>query len=141
MKQKVTQLKITNKSLKAKAKEIKSKAASKLVHEEVVEESEGLGGLFGEEEPPVVVPEKKDPVETIKMINPNECRVIGYILLTKPASMNVMDPLTVGCLYFNGQTKTYSLRVKKLTFSINYLQNFISIDTDTGRLINKINGR
>jgi len=33
------------------------------------------------------------------------------------------------------------LRVKKLTFSINYLQNFISIDTNSGRLINKINGK
>ena len=52
-----------------------------------------------------------------------------------------MDPVIIGCVFYNGQTKKYTLRVKKLTFSINYLQNFISIDTNSGRLINKISGK
>jgi len=159
MKQKMSQVKITKKQLQAKAKEIKSKGmpsmakkvggAATLVFDEE-EQADGLGGLFGDDEPLQAASEKKGAADAeggkkvekpLSAINPNECKILGFILLTKPASLNVMDPVTVGCIFFNGSTKKYFLRVIKLTFSINYLQNFISIDTNSGRLINKINGK
>ena len=158
MKQKMSQMKITKKQLQAKAKEIKSKGmpamakkvggASTIVFDEE-EQADGLGGLFGDDDPLQAASEKKGAdaeggkkvEKPLSVINPNECKILGFILLTKPASLNVMDPVTVGCIFFNGSTKKYFLRVIKLTFSINYLQNFISIDTNSGRLINKINGK
>ena len=127
----------------------KAGGAAKLLFDEE-EQADGLGGLFGDEEPAQAASEKIGAAEAeggkkvekqLSTINPNECKILGYILMTKPASLNVMDPVTVGCIFLNGSTKKYFLRVIKLTFSINYLQNFISIDTNSGRLINKINGK
>jgi len=110
-------MKITKKSLQAKAKEIKGKAMKATtssvkadeVDEDFDEQAMALGGLFGDEEPVKSTSnntetddKKKADDKSLKSINPNECKVIGFVLLTKPASMNVMDPVTVGCIYFNG---------------------------------------
>jgi len=95
----------------------KAGGAAKLLFDEE-EQADGLGGLFGDEEPAQAASEKKGAAEAeggkkvekqLSAVNPNECKILGYILLTKPASLNVMDPVTVGCIFLNGSNKKYLL--------------------------------
>ena len=71
----------------------------------------------------------------------DECKVLGYILLTKPITINAKDPITVGCVFYSAKTQKYYLRVKKLTWFVNILQNLVSIESVSGHLYNKINGK
>jgi hypothetical protein len=58
-------------------------------------------------------------------------------MLTKPAHLNALDPVTVGCIFKNLADNKVYIRVKKLIYKINYLTLFIELDPDTGFYINK----
>lgn len=76
-----------------------------------------------------ITPQKEDRTN----YNAQDCEVLGYILLSKPAYVNDIDPVSVGCVFFNTKTQKYFLRVRKLMFVLNYLLTFISHDPVTGQ--------
>jgi hypothetical protein len=143
---------VVTKKAEAAGKPLIAKAPKKMVKklinpakidaDETFENSSLFGGLFGEEEQ---VKEEKKVVSAFAQPFKNfalaECKVLGYILLTKPTTMNVRDPITVGCVFFNGKTNKYYLRVKKLSWHVNFLQNLVTIDAVSGRPFNKITGK
>jgi hypothetical protein len=51
--------------------------------------------------------------------------------LSKPATLVSSEPLLVGCVLFNAQQVKFYLRVKKLSFTMQYLQNFVTMDANT----------
>jgi replicative DNA helicase len=65
--------------------------------------------------------------------NAAECKVLGYMLLSKPAIDKDIEPLMVGCVYYNGKTQKYYLRFRKLMFYSHYIQNFITLDQLSGQ--------
>lgn len=71
----------------------------------------------------------------------NQCKVLGYFLLSKPAFEKSIDPLTVGCIFYSSTTNKYYIRVRKLMLALQYLHNFISLDPVSGQQINKISGK
>jgi hypothetical protein len=56
-------------------------------------------------------------------------------------TLNVKDPVTVGCVFYSAKAQKYYLRVKKLTWNVNFLQNMVTIDAVSGRPYNKISGK
>lgn len=67
--------------------------------------------------------------------------ILGYILLSKPSFQKAIDPLLVGCVYYNSLTKKFYLKIRKVIFLLHYLQNFITLDTTSGQQINKLTGK
>lgn len=67
----------------------------------------------------------------VKPHSPN-CKVLGYVFLTRPAYEKVIDPVTVGCVFYDLDSNKYFFRVRKLMFQLHYLQNFISLDPNSG---------
>lgn len=61
----------------------------------------------------------------------NECKVLGYILLSKPQTVISIEPVTVGCVFYSANVHKYFLRVKRITFTVQYLQNFVNLDPTT----------
>ena len=96
--------------------------------------------LFGEATKDTNKDSKGSKLQKLRPFLQSDCKVLGYVLLSKPSSMNVIDPILVGCVFFYAKEQKYFLRVKKLTFTIQYLQNFITLDPVTGQKINKISG-
>lgn len=76
--------------------------------------------LFGEL--PITEKEKqgkKPPgIYPLRVMHASDCNILGYLLLSKPASLISLEPLIVGCVFFNARLKKHIIRVKKLTFAI-----------------------
>ena len=58
--------------------------------------------------------------------------VLGYIILSRPAYEKVIDPLMVGCVYINNETKKICMKMRKIVFLLHYIQNFITLDINSG---------
>lgn len=67
--------------------------------------------------------------------------MLGYILLSKPQTVISIDPVTVGCVFYSANVHKYFLRVKRITFTVQYLQNFVNLDPTTNQKINKLTGK
>lgn len=98
-----------------------------------------LSELFGDiPNPPAG---SKRNITVFRNFLPHNCKVLGYTLLSHPSHVVTSEPLLVGCVLFNGQLNKYFLRVKKISFTMQYLQSFITMDATTGQTINKISGK
>jgi hypothetical protein len=83
----------------------------------------------------VLIPE--EPVETkeYQKFDVSQCEIYGYILLSQPAHLKALDPISIGVLFKHNQ-RTY-IRIKKLCYKLNYLMQFIEQDPETGFFLNK----
>mmetsp|Transcript_13543 Transcript_13543/g.21102 ORF Transcript_13543/g.21102 Transcript_13543/m.21102 type:complete len:332 (-) Transcript_13543:14288-15283(-) len=94
-----------------------------------------------EQSPPPKPPspkQKRKKSGGFQKMDVSQCEIFGYILLTKPAHLRCLDPITVGCLFRNVTTGRVFIRVKKLMFKIDYLTQFIEVDPDTGFYFDKL---
>jgi hypothetical protein len=58
-------------------------------------------------------------------------------LLTEPAHLRALDPITVGCVFKELPSDKVFIRVKKLAYKLSYLMKFVYLDQDTGLFCNK----
>lgn len=91
-----------------------------------------------EAEKTVAVPaEEEAKEEKVKELNVDECEIYGYFLLTEPAHLRALDPVTVGCIFKELPSNKVFIRVKKLVYKLSYLMKFVYLDQDTGLFCNK----
>jgi len=98
-----------------------------------------VGALFGDVPEPKAA-EVKSSKAGVKLTK-EDSKVLGYLLLSDPYSATSLHPLTVGCVIQHVPTKRYYLKVKVLSFTLQYLQNFVNLDPQTNQKINKLSGK
>ncbi len=84
----------------------------------------------------------EDIQNVVSLQNANQCKVLGYFLLSKPAyEKSTIDPVTVGCIFYSSKTQKFYVRARKLMITLQYLHIFISLDPISGQQINKLSGK
>lgn len=58
-------------------------------------------------------------------------------MLTKPSHQKALDPVIVGVVFKSVISGKTFIRIKKLTYKINYLTQFFEPDAETGFFVDK----